>query len=115
MDGFGDIFSVDALTSLSMNGLFYSRKSSSPMVLFLFTVITNKATISEAILMKYSVPNSSEMKSSGTMGGGRSKGTSQEKHDSIFGTAMETNGHSILKDIRIPYKPTSGYAKGGIE
>lgn len=47
-------------------------------------------------------------------GGGRSKKYFSRKHDSIF---WYTNGDKWTfntEEIRIPYKPTSGYAKGGI-
>lgn len=47
-------------------------------------------------------------------GGGRSKTYFSRKHDSIF---WYTNGDTWTfntEAIRIPYKPTSGYAKGGI-
>ena len=47
-------------------------------------------------------------------GGGRSKKYFSRKHDSIF---WYTNGDTWTfntEEIRIPYKPTSGYAKGGI-
>lgn len=47
-------------------------------------------------------------------GGGRSKNYFSKKHDTIF--VYSKSGSYIFNadDIRVPYKPTSGFAKGGI-
>ncbi len=48
-------------------------------------------------------------------GGGRSKTYFSRKHDTIFYYCKSTKQYMFNVDaIRVPYKPTSGYAKGGI-
>ena len=47
-------------------------------------------------------------------GGGRSKKYFSRKHDSIFWYSNGDKWTFNTEDIRVPYKPTSGYAKGGI-
>lgn len=47
-------------------------------------------------------------------GGGRSKTYFSQKHDVIFWYAKSDEHMFNIDDIRVPYKETSGYAKGGI-
>jgi DNA modification methylase len=47
-------------------------------------------------------------------GGGRSKSYFSQKHDSILWYAKSTEWTFNIDDVRVPYKETSGYAKGGI-
>ena len=47
-------------------------------------------------------------------GGGRSKNYFSRKHDIIFFYSKTSNFTFNLDAIRVPYKETSGYAKGGI-
>ena len=47
-------------------------------------------------------------------GGGRSKKYFSRKHDSIFFYSKTPEYTFNLDEIRVPYKQTSGYAKGGI-
>lgn len=49
-------------------------------------------------------------------GGGRSKRYFSRKHDLIYWYAKDARRCMFnIDDMRIPYKPTSGYAKGGIK
>lgn len=47
-------------------------------------------------------------------GGGRSKTYFSRKHDIIFWYSKGRGGLFNIDEVRIPYKETSGYAKGGI-
>ncbi len=47
-------------------------------------------------------------------GGGRSKRRFSRKHDTIFWATKSDKWTFHIDEIRVPYKPTSGYAKGGI-
>ena len=48
-------------------------------------------------------------------GGGRSKRYFSKKHDVIFWYSKSEDNHIFnIDDVRVPYKETSGYAKGGI-
>lgn len=47
-------------------------------------------------------------------GGGRSRRRFSCKHDSLLWYAKGANPVFNLDAVRVPYKPTSGYAKGGI-
>ncbi len=47
-------------------------------------------------------------------GGGRAKRYFSRKHDTIFHYAKSSRWIFNVDDVRVPYKPTSGYAKGGI-
>ena len=48
-------------------------------------------------------------------GGGRSKRYFSRKHDVIFWYSKSEDNHIFnIDDMRVPYKETSGYAKGGI-
>ena len=48
-------------------------------------------------------------------GGGRSPSSFSRKHDSIFWYS-KSNSHTFnIDEIRVPYNPTSGYAKSGIK
>ena len=47
-------------------------------------------------------------------GGGRARRWFSRKHDTIFHFARSKTWHFNADAVRVPYKPTSGYAKGGI-
>lgn len=47
-------------------------------------------------------------------GGGRSKRRLSRKYDTIFWVAKGSSWTYNMDEIRVPYKPSSGYAKGGI-
>lgn len=47
-------------------------------------------------------------------GGGRSKTYFSRKHDTIFWFSKGSDATFNVDDVRVPYKETSGYAKGGI-
>ncbi len=48
-------------------------------------------------------------------GGGRSKSRFSCKHDTLLWYARNDNPYFDIEAVRVPYKPASGYAKGGIK
>ena len=47
-------------------------------------------------------------------GGGRSKSRFSQKHDVIFWFSKSARWHFDIDSVRVPYKPSSGYARAGI-
>ena len=115
VEGFGDIFTVDAYLQFIYERIVLLKEILSPSgsifvhcdhqqshnIRTILDEVFGAKQFRNEIIWHYT-------------GGGRSKRYFSRKHDSIFWYSNGDKWTFNTEDIRVPYKPTSGYAKGGI-
>ena len=115
VDGFGDIFTVDAYLQFIYERIVLLKEVLSPTGSIFVHCDHQQSHNIRAILDE--VFGSKQFRNEiiwHYTGGGRSKKYFSRKHDSIFWYSHSDKWIFNTENIRIPYKPTSGYAKGGI-
>ena len=115
VDGFGDIFTVDAYLQFIYERVVLLKEVLSPTGSIFVHCDHQQSHNIRAILDE--VFGAKQFRNEiiwHYTGGGRSKKYFSRKHDSIFWYSHSDKWTFNTENIRIPYKETSGYAKGGI-
>lgn len=116
IDAFGDIFSVDAYLQFIYERVILLKEVLHDHGSILLHCDYQQSHNIRCILDEIFGPNNfrNEIIWHYT-GGGRSTKYFSRKHDSIFWYSKGSHWTFNPDPIRVPYKPTSGYAKGGIK
>ena len=115
VDGFGDIFTVDAYLQFIYERVVLLKEVLSPTGSIFVHCDHQQSHNIRAILDE--VFGAKQFRNEiiwHYTGGGRSKTYFSRKHDSIFWYSRSDKWTFNTEEIRVPYKETSGYAKGGI-
>ena len=115
VDGFGDIFTVDAYLQFIYERIVLLKEVLSPTGSIFVHCDHQQSHNIRSILDEVFGANRfrNEIIWHYT-GGGRSKKYFSRKHDNIFWYSHSDKWTFNTEDIRVPYKATSGFAKGGI-